>query len=175
MPEVIRDATPQDAQSIADIYNHYIVHTPISFEEHAISADEVGRRLAVVTGDRLPWLVAEADGSIVGYAYAGKWKPRSAYRHSVEVSVYVKNGCSSRGIGTRLYTHLFDRLRNQSIRIAIGGMTLPNPASQALHEKFGMKKVAHFERVGFKFDEWWDVGYWQLDLAADELAEPTQR
>jgi phosphinothricin acetyltransferase len=108
--------------------------------------------------------VAEDAGAVIGYAYAAKWNARSAYRHTVETSIYLSHLSVSRGWGTRLYQTLFDMLRNQSIHVVIGGITLPNPASIALHEKFGIKKVAHFMEVGYKFGQWLDVGYWQSEL-----------
>jgi len=117
-----------------------------------------------VQGAGLPWLVAVEEGAVVGYAYATKWKERSAYRFSVEVSVYLSNQSHGRGLGAKLYETLFSTLKEGGIHAVMGGITLPNLASVALHEKMGMKKVAHFEKVGFKFDQWHDVGYWQLSL-----------
>ena len=90
------------------------------------------------------------------------WEGRCAYRYAVEVTVYLSPNAVSQGLGSRLYTELFAQLRAKSMHVAMGGIALPNPASIALHEKFGMKKVAHFEQVGFKFDQWVDVGYWQI-------------
>ncbi len=117
--------------------------------------------------NNLPWLVAENDsGVVVGYAYASKWKGRCAYRHSAEVTVYLAPDAAAQGVGTRLYEALFSELRDRGIHTAIGGIALPNPPSVALHEKFGMKKVAHFAEVGHKFDRWIDVGYWQVVLSA---------
>jgi phosphinothricin acetyltransferase len=108
--------------------------------------------------------VAEHHGNIKGYAYATKWKERSAYRYSVEISVYVDRERQGQGWGTKLYQALFTQLQKLDIHLAIGGITLPNDASIALHEKFGMIKVAHFQEIGFKFEQWLDVGYWQLEL-----------
>ena len=161
---MIRDATESDAQAIADIYNHYIANTVVTFEEQAISQSEIIGRMEKVTGSSLPWLVAEDSGVVIGYAYAGKWNMRSAYRHTVESTVYLSPSSVGQGWGTRLYEALFDSLRAKSIHIVIGGITLPNPASVALHEKFGMKQVAHFPEVGHKFGRWLDGGYWQLAL-----------
>jgi phosphinothricin acetyltransferase len=161
---VIRPAIATDADSIARIYNHYILNTIITFEEQAVSAQEMAERIAEVTSASLPWLVAEDDGRIVGYAYASKWKGRCAYRFSVESTVYLDPDCVGKGYGTRLYESLFASLRECGMHVVIGGIALPNPASIALHEKLGMKKVAHFGEVGFKFDKWIDVGYWQATL-----------
>ena len=161
---MIRAAAGSDAQTITDIYNYYIANTVITFEERAISKNDILERMEKVTGASLPWLVAENDGVVIGYAYAGKWNMRSAYRHTVETTVYLSSSSISKGWGTRLYQALFDTLRHNSIHVVIGGITLPNPASVALHEKFGMTKVAHFKEVGYKFGHWLDVGYWQTEL-----------
>lgn len=160
----IRPATVADAGAIARIYNHYVANTVITFEELAVTAEEMAERIAETDAISLPWLVLEEDGRIVGYAYASKWKTRSAYRFSVEVTVYLEPDASGRGLGTQLFAALFAELRAKGVHVAIGGIALPNPASVALHEKFGMRKVAHFEQVGFKFGEWIDVGYWQARL-----------
>jgi L-amino acid N-acyltransferase YncA len=163
---MIRAATESDAQAIADIYNYYIANTVVTFEEQAISKNDILERMEKITGASLPWLVAEDGGVVIGYAYAGKWNVRSAYRHTVESTVYLSNSSVAKGWGTRLYQALFDTLRHKSIHVVIGGITLPNPASVALHEKFGMKQVAHFPEVGLKFGKWLDVGYWQTELKA---------
>jgi L-amino acid N-acyltransferase YncA len=161
---MIRAATPDDASAIAAIYNHYIATTTISFEERAVTPDEMAQRIRDVT-TTLPWLVLEEDGRITGYAYATRWRVRSAYRFSAETSVYVEQGQGGKGIGTALYTALLEELRRREIHMAIGGIAQPNPASVALHERLGFVKVAHFKEVGRKFDRWIDVGYWELPLS----------
>jgi phosphinothricin acetyltransferase len=108
--------------------------------------------------------VCEEEGEVVGYAYGGMWRTRAAYQWSVEVSVYVDGKHPGRGIGTRLYGVLLDLLRVQGFRMALGGITLPNAASVALHEKLGFERVATYRSVGWKFGAWHDVGWWQLDL-----------
>lgn len=169
---MIRKATIKDSASIAEIYNHYILNTPVTFEETIVSPDDISERITSVLNAGLPWLVAEIKGEITGYAYAGRWKERSAYRYSVETSVYLSQTATGKGLGTELYQALFSALQTKGIHIAIGGITLPNPESIALHEKFGMKKVAHFEKVGFKFNKWLDVGYWQVDLNGAATENP---
>ena len=164
MDHSLRTATAADADAIAAIYNHYVAHTVVTFEEEPVSANEMRRRMDDVFASSLPWLVAESDGRIGGYAYATKWKARSAYRFSVEITVYLADGLGKQGLGSRLYEELFRRLKGQGIHAAIGGIALPNFASVALHEKFGMRKVAHFEQVGFKFGKWVDVAYWERIL-----------
>lgn len=161
--DVIRPATPADAAAIAAIYNHYVATTTISFEEAPVAVDEMARRILDV-GAKLPWYVYERAGAVLGYAYATPWRVRSAYRFSVESSVYVHKDCARQGIGRRLYRVLLDELRERGLAVVIGGIAQPNPASVALHEAFGFRKVAHFERVGRKFERWIDVGYWELQL-----------
>ncbi len=163
--EVIRAATDNDAQAICAIYNYYITDTVITFEEEVICSSEICQRIARVKSDNLPWLVAEdTHGNIVGYAYAAKWRQRFSYRFSVEVTVYLSVDHLGKGIGSKLYQALFKQLKAQGIHSVIGGITLPNEASVAIHEKFAMRKVAHFKEVGFKFNRWLDVGYWQATL-----------
>lgn len=161
---MIRLATPADAEAIAGIYNHYILNTVVTFEEEAITAAEMGRRMNEVAQASLPWLVAEVNGTVGGYAYATRWKPRIGYRFSTETSVYLDPAQPGKGLGTLLYTRLFELLREKGFHTVIGGIALPNEASVALHRKFGMEQVAHFKQTGFKFGRWIDVGYWQLHL-----------
>ena len=161
---MIRAATEKDAESIIRIYNHYVLNTTITFEEEAVSLQEMSSRIAEVTSNALPWLVMEEDGEVVGYAYATKWKGRSAYRFSVETTVYLAPGRGGRGLGFKLYEVLLARLREKGLHAAIAGITLPNPQSIALHEKLGMTKVAQFKEVGFKSRQWLDVGYWECLL-----------
>lgn len=161
----IRDATPADAASIADIYNWFITETVVTFEEEPVTAFEIARRMADLTAGGWPWLIAErGEGGVVGYAYGSQWKPRAAYRFSSEVTVYLRRGEEGRGVGSTLYRALLDRLRDKKVHAVMGGIALPNDASVRLHEKLGFKKVAHFDRQGFKMNRWVDVGYWQLLL-----------
>jgi L-amino acid N-acyltransferase YncA len=161
---MIRDAEPRDAAAIAAIYGHYVLTTTISFEEVPPTADEMAQRIRAVQDGKLPWLVVELDGIVAGYAYATKWKERSAYRFSVETSVYLGAAAHGRGLATALYERLLEVLRVAGIHSAIGGIAQPNAASVRLHEKFGFEPVAMFREVGRKFDRWVDVGYWQRKL-----------
>ena len=161
MATSIRPATVDDAEAVTRIYNHYIRDTVVTFEEDAVSIQEMADRLGKTTASSLPWFVAEQNGSALGYAYASTWNGRCAYRFSAEVTVYLSPGEEGKGLGSKLYETLFARLKDKGIHTVIGGIALPNPASIALHEKFGMTKVAHFKEVGFKFGQWIDVGYWQ--------------
>jgi len=161
---LIRPATNADAESIAGIYNHYVENTVISFEESAVSAQEMAGRIGDVVAASLPWLVAEREGKVVGFAYATKWKTRGAYRFSAECTVYLAPGVVGVGLGSELYAALFAELRSRKTHVAIGCIALPNAASIALHEKMGMTQVAHFKEVGYKFGQWIDIGYWQCAL-----------
>jgi phosphinothricin acetyltransferase len=152
-----------DAPSICEIYNHYVSKTAITFEENPVTPDEMQRRILEATRD-LPWFVCKEDGELIGYAYASKWKERSAYRYSVEATVYLDPTSVGKGKGTELFGALLCELRAREIHCVMGGVALPNPASTALLEKFGLRQVAHFREVGYKFGHWVDVGYWQLVL-----------
>lgn len=160
----LRDATADDGAALADIYNYYIGETTVTFEETRVSGGDMAERVAEVQRLGLPWLVAEQAGRLVGYAYATTWRTRVAYRYCTEVTVYLDRRAFGRGFGTQLYAELFERLEPSGMHALLGCIALPNEASVALHEKFGMKKVAHFEEVGFKFGRWIDVGYWQKNL-----------
>ena len=110
----------------------------------------------------LPWIVYEENKQIVGHAYASKWKGRCAYRYSVESTVYLSPAATGKGNGSLLYEALLSQLKGQGFHSIIGGISLPNDASIKMHEKFGFKKVTHFSQVGFKFNKWVDVAYWEL-------------
>ena len=167
---MIRAVVINDARQIVDIYNHYITHSMATFEEDPIEPESLSKRIQETLDNDLPWFVAEEiceqtqESQVIGYAYASKWKGRCAYRYSVEVTVYLSPELSTKGWGTKLYEALFLALKQKSIHIVMAGISLPNEASIALHEKFGMKKVAHFDEIGFKFNQWVDVGYWQGKL-----------
>ena len=161
---MIRPASHDDAQRIADLYNHYVLNSTITFEEAAVSPLEISSRLQTIESRGLPWLVSEEDGVVMGFAYASTWKTRHAYRFTVEVTIYLAQDATSSGRGSDLYKSLFNKLRALPVHAAVACIALPNLHSVALHEKFGMKKVGHFNEVGFKFDRWLDVGYWQVNL-----------
>ena len=159
----IRPATAEDVIRICESYNHYVLSSTITFEELALTVDEMQLRIAEILL-ALPCLVSVEDGVVHGFAYASKWKGRCAYRYSVESTVYLAQGSTGRGIGTKLYETLLTELRQRKLHTVMGGIALPNDASIALHEKLGFEKVSHFREVGWKFAKWIDVGYWQLFL-----------
>jgi L-amino acid N-acyltransferase YncA len=158
---MIRTVENQDLREICSIYNYYIANTTITFEEESISVDEMKRRIMEVTSS-YPWLVYEDHGTVIGYAYASKWKARAAYRRSVELSIYISKDNLGKGIGKKLYKTLLAELRKTDVHAVIGGMSLPNELSKKLHESLGFKKIAEFKEVGYKFHKWVDVGYWEL-------------
>lgn len=160
---IVRAATFEDAAEIARIYNHYVANTVVTFEEQLVSVGEMAVRIETVQNAGLPWLVAE-QGTVLGYSYASPWKARAAYRHSVETTVYLREGMGGRGIGNALYSALLPLLRERGIHAVIGGAALPNPASAALHEKLGFERVGTFRQVGFKHGQWVDVAYWERVL-----------
>lgn len=158
---MIRTVNLEDAQEIAKIYNYYVLNSCVTFEEMAVSAEEMRRRIEAGYLN-FPWLVFEKDNAVLGYAYATMWKPRSAYKHTVESTVYLKKEATKNGIGSMLYAALIGQLTDLGFHAVIGGISLPNDASIALHEKFGFEKIAQFKEVGYKFNKWIDVGYWEL-------------
>jgi L-amino acid N-acyltransferase YncA len=162
---MIRPVLLSDSEDICSLYNYYVLNTHINFEEEEVSVKEMEERIQNVT-EKYPWLVYEESGKVIGYAYASAWKSRCSYRHSVETSVYLAKGNEGKGIGTKLYAELFKILDKTDTHAVIGGVALPNEASIALHERFGFEKIAHFKEVGFKFNQWIDVGYWEKILKA---------
>jgi L-amino acid N-acyltransferase YncA len=172
----IRTADPdRDAAACAAIYAPSVEATPISFEVTAPDAAELAARIRKYSATH-QFLVAEEDGEVLGYAYACRWRERPAYDWAVEVSVYVGAGHQGKGVGGALYAELFDRLRVQGYRSAVAGITLPNPASIALHERHGFVSIGALRQIGWKLGDWHDVGYWQLLLspaAEDPPSRPT--
>jgi len=157
----IRPVSLIDAAQVAEIYNYYVQNTHHTFETEPLSGEEMEQRIIKVTKD-YPFLIAEDDGEIFGYAYATQFKLRQAYAFSAEVSIYVRNAAKQKGIGTQLYMQLFDELAETDIHAIVAGISLPNEPSIKFHEKLGFSKVAHFREVGYKLGRWIDVGYWEF-------------
>lgn len=160
----IRNAVPGDAEAIASIYNAYVRDSTATFELEPVATAAMQDRIADVQARGLPWLVVERDGELLGYAYATPWKARAGYARSVETSIYLAMDATGRGMGRLLYAQLIERLQAAGLHALIGGITLPNPASVALHEALGFVHVGSFREVGFKQGRWIDVGYWQRVL-----------
>ncbi len=167
----IRLATPADGSALAAIYAPIVIGTATSFELDAPDGEEMGRRIARVT-TRTPWLVCEAGGEVVGYAYASSHWERPAYQWSVEVSAYVRDDFKRRGIGRSLYSSLFAVLILQGFRNAYAGITLPNAASVRFHEALGFATVGVYHRIGYKLGAWHDVMWLSRTLAPYDASPP---
>jgi phosphinothricin acetyltransferase len=170
----VRRASVDDAAACAEIYRPYVADTVISFETDPPGAAEMAGRIAAAQ-EAHEWLVLEDGGQVCGYAYAGPHNSRAAYRWTCEVSIYLEPGRRRTGAGRRLYTALFKRLIGRGHRIALAGMTLPNPASEGLHRAMGFEPVGVYRRVGYKFGAWHDVAWTQRPLAdtGDPPPEPS--
>ena len=160
---MIRDATISDSERVAEIYNYFIQNTIVTFEETIVDGDKMWSRIEAAQ-EKHYWLVIEHENVIAGYAYAGDWKSRCAYRQSLETTIYLDPSFVGRGLGKQLYSELINRLKNDGAHAIMGGVALPNEPSVALHESLGYEKVAHFKEVGFKMERWIDVAYWELIL-----------
>jgi phosphinothricin acetyltransferase len=169
---MIRDATADDAAACAVIYGHYVTSTPATFELEPPSVEEVRRRIASCQSGHA-WLVSEVDGDVTGFAYGTRFAERPAYRWSSEISVYLQPGRTSAGTGTALYTELLERLSARGLQVAFARIAQPNDASNALHARFGFRRVALLERVGYKLGRWHDVAIVQKDLAPP-TADPAE-
>jgi phosphinothricin acetyltransferase len=170
----IRPADPgADSGRCAEIYAPYVEEGGTSFEESPPGPEEMARRIAACSASHA-WLVAEQEGGVVGFAYGGPHRARPAYRWSAEVSVYVDSERRRRGAGAALYAVLLDRLRERGFHVACAGITLPNEASVALHERLGFEPVGVYREIGWKQGAWHDVGWWQLILTPDASGPPPE-
>ena len=168
----VRPAGRADAGSVAAVYAHYVRHSWATFEEQPPTVTEMARRID--SEPRLPWLVAERDGTVVGFAYAGVHRPRAAYRWTVETSVYLGEDERGRGTGRTLYLPLLQHLRDLGYVVAMACIAAPNPASVALHESLGFSDVGLVPRVGHKLGAWRDLGWWSLALTAQDEGQPPE-
>lgn len=157
---MIRAVKIEDAGQIREIYNYYVENTVITFEEKSVDLSEMEKRIEKITATH-PWIVLEDEGRIQAYAYGSPWRVKSAYRFSTELTVYVHKNSRGKGYGTKLYKSLIEKLEKKGMHCLYGVIALPNEGSTALHEKLGFTKCGHFNQVGFKFDKWLDVGYWE--------------
>jgi phosphinothricin acetyltransferase len=159
----IRLATPADGAACAAVYRPYVEGAVVSFELVAPSADEMAARITR-TLERTPWLVAEVDGVVRGYAYAGRHRERPAYDWTAETTVYVDEAYVGRGLGRALMSALLGLLRRQGFHLAVAGITLPNPGSVRLHTGLGFRRVGEFEAIGWKNGGWRGVDWYTLEL-----------
>ncbi|MDR1930587.1 MAG: GNAT family N-acetyltransferase [Treponema sp.] len=160
---MIRTAEPADAAALCSIYNYYVRERAVTFEETPVTVEEMEGRVAGI-GAAYPFFTSWEGGELRGFAYANKWRDRSAYRFSAEATVYLKRGLEGRGLGTELFGHLIGALKETELHALISAVTVPNERSAALHRKFGFKRIAVFNEVGFKLGKWLDVEYWELLL-----------
>jgi phosphinothricin acetyltransferase len=159
----IRLATQEDCDAMLGIYAPYIQNTAVSFENTVPEPHAFCRRFLDFTR-QFPWLVCETDGGISGYCYAHRFAERAAYDWSVECSIYLHEACHGRRIGTALFSALLDTLRLQGYCNAYSLVALPNPQSEGLHKAFGFNLAGTLQKVGYKYGEWHDVGYYALSL-----------
>jgi len=162
----VRPATIADMPALNDLYNHYVLHTPVTFDVEAVTMDDRREWFSHfgATG-RYRLLVADHDGRVAGYACSKTLRDKRAYETSVETTVYVADGLGGRGIGSALYAELFDVLAGEDVHRAYAGITMPNDASVALHERFGFRRVAYYTEQGRKFGRYWDVAWYEKPLA----------
>ncbi|WOF73670.1 GNAT family N-acetyltransferase [Parvibaculaceae bacterium PLY_AMNH_Bact1] len=154
----IRWALAADIPQINKIYNHYIRETPITFDiEEKTDEDSAYWLQKLGTTGRYQCFVAVKADTVLGWACSGAYRPKAAYGTSVEVSVYLDPNAGGQGLGTALYTRLFEALKDEDVHRALAGVTLPNDASLALHRRFGFTEVGTYSEVGRKFDTYWDV------------------
>ncbi|WP_022930488.1 GNAT family N-acetyltransferase [Patulibacter americanus] len=170
----IRDATGDDGDACAAIYAPYVTDTAVTFELEPPTAEEMAARIAKASATHAWLVLVEADGTVAGYAYGGPFAPRAAYRWACETSVYLGETRTGAGRGRALYVALLDRLAARGYRTVLGGMTLPNPASEALHRSLGFEPTGVHRRIGYKHGAWHDVGWTQRDIGPtdDPPAEP---
>ena len=155
----MRAGRSSDLPALTEIYNHYVEHTHVTFDLEPFTVDQRREWFShyAETG-RHRLLVAEsADGAVLGYATSGRFRDKPAYGPSVETTVYCATSATGHGVGSALYTALFEALRDEDVHRAYAGVALPNDASLALHRRFGFTEIGTFREVGRKFDKWWDV------------------
>ncbi|MET3558770.1 phosphinothricin acetyltransferase [Streptococcus rupicaprae] len=160
----IRPANPADAQALLAIYAYYVKETAITFEYEVPTVENFAQRIRTIT-QGFPYLIFEENNQILGYAYAAPYKDRAAYDWTVELSIYVHPKARQKGIGQALYDALEKRLDQQGIVNLLACISLPNEASIHFHQKRGYQEVAHFKKIGFKFDQWHDIIWMQKRLS----------
>jgi len=159
----IRAMEARDLEAVRAILNHYIERTTATFRTATESEEE--RRAWFATHDaRYPAIVVEEDGVLLGWASLSPWKPPGGYRHTAELSVYLREDARGRGLGRRLLAELLERGRAAGHHVVLGGVCTEQEASLRLHESLGFEKVAHLREVGSKFGRWLDVAYYEKRL-----------
>lgn len=164
---IVRPGRLSDLPRLTEIHNHYVVNTHITFDVHPFTPDE---RIAWFhehsEGGRYRLLVAQKpDGSVCGYVTTGRFRAKAAYETTVEASIACDPKATGQGVGTLLYQALFKAIASQDVHRIVAGIAQPNEPSQALHEKFGFKKIGTFTAVGRKFGRYWDVMWMERPIA----------
>lgn len=159
----IRTVQESDASAIAEIYRPYVERTSISFEYDAPSPDEMLQRIRTITTE-YPWLVCLDNNTMVGYAYAGTHRHRTAYQWSVESAIYFRQEFHNKGLASILYKTLFSLLKNQGLNTVLAGITIPNDKSVNFHKKMGFTHLGTYKNIGFKFGKWHDTQWFELPL-----------
>lgn len=161
---ILRDAVAGDASALSAIYEHYVLHTVITFDETPLTAPEWAAKVAHIQAEGWPVLVAEIEGQVLGYAYVSQFRPKSAYRFTVEDSIYLAPTATGRGVGGRLLAALLERSRSAGARSVIAVITAPGEVSVVLHQRAGFVDAGALRDAGFKFGEWVDTIQLQLTL-----------
>lgn len=170
---IVREASIHDAHELSEIYKYYVDHFSYSFEYVAPSAEEFAERISDIT-EQFPFFVCEDNGEIVGFAYAHQYHERKAYQWTCETSIYTKNGCIQKGVGSMLYGKLISALKKQGYVKAYAILGCPNEGSEIFHTKMGFTFVATFPDIGYKHASWHDVKYYALELneLKDDMSDP---
>lgn len=165
---IVRPGTEQDLEQLNGIYNEYVKETHFTFDVEPMTIEARGEWFSHYgTAGRHRLLVAVEDEAVVGFACSSRFRPKPGYETSVETTIYLAADAVGRGAGSRLYTQLFQALEGEDVHRAYAGIALPNPASVALHERFGFKRVAHFTEQGRKFGRFWDVAWFEKPMGGE--------
>lgn len=160
---MIRDARPDDARAISEIYNVYILNSTVTFETEALSVNEMQNRIEKISRE-FPYFVHESGGVIDGYCYVHQLGERAAYRGSVEISIYLSHGSTGKGIGSKLFGYMLEECRRRGYRAVFSLVAEGNEASKAISRKFGFEKVGCLRSAGLKFGKLLDLVYYELLL-----------
>jgi phosphinothricin acetyltransferase len=164
----VRPASTKDLEAINDIYNHYVVETHVTFDVEPMTMDERREWFTHYAGNGRHRLLVATDGDqVAGYASSSRYRPKPGYLTSVETSIYLAPDAVGKGAGAKLYGELFKSIEGEDVHRAYAGIALPNPASIALHERFGFKRVAVYTEQGRKFGRYWDVAWFEKPIGAE--------
>ena len=160
---IIRNVLNSDIPQVVEILNHYVRNDSCTFQINTYSISEISEKIAEIT-KVYPYIVMEEDNEVIGFAYASRWREKNAYDKSAETTIYLNPKHKYRGLGKILYQELIEQLREKNFRLLVACLTLPNPSSVRLHESLGFEKVGEFKDAGYKFNRWYNVGFWQKVL-----------